>query len=147
MDLDEISGRLDKLHSFAGEDGNVYASDAKDIIDELAVLVSGMDTNGTILYATRAAERMFGFGVEGGMVGISIDTLLPQRLQRVHHDERQKYYQDAMPRPMGVMRKLVGCRRNGTEFDAVVYLWPKQRADGKRVVRALVFDMTDLSNP
>lgn len=104
-------------------------------------LVANMEC-GEILYATPAAERMFGCKISGGMVGKNVDELVPQDVREKHSKHREQYRDS--PRPLstgGAMtmaqgRPLRGVRMdNGQEFPLQIGLVPGQLpSDRSRVV-------------
>lgn len=100
-----------------------------------------VDEEGTILLANPVSERMFGYEVDG-LVGRSIEDLLPAHLRHRHVAYRQGFNKHPEPRPMGMGRDLVGMRKDGSEFPVSVSL-SYTRVEDKLMVMAFISDMTE----
>jgi PAS domain S-box-containing protein len=99
------------------------------------------DEAGTILFANRQAESLFGFGPER-LTGRSVDDLLPAHLRKVHRAHRTRYRAEPRLRSMGAGSMLFGRRNDGIEFPVEISLSPLSTDDGLRVV-AIVRDVSD----
>ena len=106
------------------------APDAMIIIDEQA----------KIAIINAQAETMFGYNRED-ILGQSIEVLLPDRLRKEHVRHREGYFADPRLRPMGIGRKLVARRRDGSEFPVEISLSPVTTAGG-RFVSSVIRDVT-----
>src|SRR5512138_706497 len=82
-----------------------------------------IDDTGTLVLVNARAEAMFGYPV-GTMVGLPLETLVPERYRVVHDRHRSHFMAHAAARPMGTGMSLVGQRRDGTEFPIEVGLAP-----------------------
>lgn len=102
----------------------------------LAVLAADM-TSGEILFATRAAEVMFGYTVLGELVGKNVDDLVPSERKAAHSQHRSVYAADPKLRPMGSNLPLHGLRRDGTVFPIAVALIPAMLGTNRSVVAVL----------
>lgn len=105
-----------------------------------AMLLVGAD--GTIVSANRRAEGMFG-APESGLVGLSVDDLVPADVAAAHRRHRATFWSDPTPRPMGSGRDLTGRRLDGHEFPVDVSLGTVD-AGGETLVVAAVRDIADL---
>lgn len=103
-----------------------------------------VDGDGTIVTANRHAERLFGWE-PGGLVGRSVEELLPRRVGAAHRRHRHRYGSDPAARQMGLGLDLWGRRRDGAEFPVDVSLGPVEDAEGRTLVLATVRDMTERS--
>src|ERR1051326_385393 len=65
---------------------------------------------GEITRINPAAERLFGYG-EGELIGKRVETLVPRKYSKVHHEQREHYTNAPHARRMGVGRDLFGMRR------------------------------------
>jgi PAS domain S-box-containing protein len=100
-----------------------------------------VDKSGKILLANPVSERMFGFDA-GGLLGHSIEDLLPEHLRKRHVNYRQEFNAHPEPRPMGMGRDLIAKRKDGSEFPVAVSL-SYTRIDDDLMVMAFVSDMTE----
>jgi PAS domain S-box-containing protein len=99
------------------------------------------DEDGTILFANRRAEALFGFD-RAGLLSRSVDELLPERLRGVHRAHRTRYRAEPRLRTMGAGLMLFGQRADGTEFPVEISLSPLASDEGLRVV-AIVRDVSE----
>ena len=95
---------------------------------------------GTIVMVNRQTEAVFGYA-RTELLGQQLELLLPQRLRAVHIDHREQYFSSPHTRPMGIGLKLVGRRKDGTEFPVEISLNPLLLDDVLHVIGA-VRDMT-----
>ncbi len=103
--------------------------------------VIAVDRDGIIVLASEAIRRLFGFEPDE-VVGLSIETLVPEQVRALHERHRRKYTESGEPRPMGLGLELTGRRRDGTEFPIDVSLAPFSTG-GESFVGAFVRDATD----
>ncbi len=105
------------------------------------VIVTGAD--GTIVLANRRARGLFGYDTaDGGLVGRSIDDLLPESLRGVHARHRGRYARHPRARDMGSGLELLGLTADGREIPVEVSLSPVAVDDDPYVV-ATVRDLTE----
>lgn len=100
-----------------------------------------VNSAGTILLANPVSEQMFGFA-EGGLIGQSLENLLPPRFRGMHTHLRQSFNDHPSPRRMGVGRDLMAIRKDGTEFPVEVSLSYKENR-GELLVMAFIIDITE----
>ena len=119
-----------------------------DTADVLATLlqsspdaVIAVDRDGLIVLASEAIRTLFGFGPEE-VVGLAVETLVPEQARAMHERHRRRYTESGEPRPMGLGLELMGRRRDGSEFPIDVSLAPFVTG-GERFVGAFVRDATD----
>ena len=74
-----------------------------------------VDSEGRIVSVNTQAERIFGFA-RGTMLGVSVEELLPQALRDAHRAHRAAFGLSPRIRSMAAGLKLVGRRRDGSEF-------------------------------
>src|SRR5262249_35742949 len=73
---------------------------ARAVLEAAGQAILIVDERGTILSVNRQAEVMFGSARER-LTGVSIETLLPERLRERHVAHRETYFHDPHVRPMG----------------------------------------------
>lgn len=112
------------------------------IVDSAPDVIMLVDARGTIVYANRRSEDMFGYA-PGELVGERIEYLVPQELREIHQLNREVYVEDPHPRGMGVGLRLSARRRDSSLVPVEISLSPYQAGDSTYVV-AIVRDVTDL---
>ena len=118
-----------------------------DTADVLATLlqsspdaVIAIDADGLIVLASEAIRTLFGFD-PGEVVGLPIETLVPEQARDMHERHRRKFKETGQARPMGLGLELTGRRRNGSVFPIDVSLAPFSTG-GEAFVGAFVRDAT-----
>ncbi len=81
------------------------------------------DTAGKIVLVNSQAEKLFGYE-QGDLVSREIETLVPERFRQDHVSYRDSYIDHPHARPMGKTGRLLGVRRDGSEFPVEVSLSP-----------------------
>jgi protein-histidine pros-kinase len=104
-----------------------------DLMPDGIVLVNSA---GRIVFANGNAERMFGHA-RGGLLGRSVEDLLPARFRGAHAGHRSRYLAQPRTREMGAGLELYGVRRDGGEFPVEVSLSPLDAEEGSLVLSAI----------
>lgn len=110
-----------------------------DGIDLFAAAPDGIvvvDESGTITTVNDQAGEMFGYE-PSALVGLPIETLLPERFHDRHVEHRKAYTDKPSRRPMGLSLSLLGRRRGGEEFPVDISL--NYERDAKRGLRVIAF--------
>ena len=103
------------------------------------VLVVGAD--GRVVLANRQASTLFGYTDDGGgLVGRSVEDLLPDSLRRAHEAHREAFGRRPRRREMGSGLELLARRRDGSEVPVEISLSPLE-IDGDLHVIAAVRDV------
>ena len=103
--------------------------------------IVSVDAQGTIVMANRALEAMFGWA-PGGLIGQSVERLVPSLMRDRHFQHRREYFSAPRPRLMGHGLYLIGERQNGSTFPIEVSLNHVPTAGGGRAI-AFVSDITE----
>ncbi|MEI7037410.1 PAS domain S-box protein [Fulvimonas yonginensis] len=82
-----------------------------------------VDREGNIVLANPQAHRLFGYP-PAGMLGLRIESLLPESVRAAHIAHRSRYMAQPRVRPMGAGYELTGVRRNGEAFPVEIALSP-----------------------
>jgi PAS domain S-box-containing protein len=96
---------------------------------------------GEVLLVNRQVEELFGY-TRDELVGEPIEVLIPDDARLAHRAHRTRYRADPTTRPMGAGLRLLGRRKDGTEFPVEISLSPLATRGGLRVVAA-VRDITE----
>jgi two-component system, NarL family, sensor histidine kinase UhpB len=112
-----------------------------EVLPDAVLLVSG---NGSIVKANALAHALFGYPA-GGMIGQSVEELLPTHFRGGHRQHRATYELAPFTRPMGIGRDLVAIRNDGTEFPVEVSLSPLETQEDL-VVLTVVRDISERKN-
>jgi len=104
-----------------------------------AMIVVG--AGGAISIVNGQAERLFGYG-PGELVGMRVESLVPERFADVHGGHRDDYFDDPRARAMGVGLDLYARRKDGTEFPVEISLSPLETEDGT-LITAAIRDITE----
>ena len=99
-----------------------------------AMVITG--SHGRIVLVNRQAELLFGYPRQG-LLGQSVDLLLPERFRGAHVGHRAAYVANPHARPMGAGLELFGRRQDGTEFPVAISLSPVETADGTLTAAAI----------
>jgi PAS domain S-box-containing protein len=113
---------------------------ARAILEAAGQAILIVDERGTILSVNRQAELMFGSSRER-LIGVPVETLLPERLRDRHIAHRATYFRDPHIRPMGRGLDLLARRADGTEFSVEISLSYVETDEGLRAL-AFVTDIT-----
>lgn len=84
-------------------------------------LLCTRDDAGRIVYATPVLERLFGYD-SGGLVGVAVEDLIPERFRAEHRRQRLAYNADPSGRPEATGVPVVGLTKAGAEVPLTVGL-------------------------
>lgn len=94
-------------------------------------------SDGIIRLANVQACRLFGYPPDG-LVGRSVEHLVPERFRAEHPAHRRGYFVDPVVRAMGEGRDLFGLRRDGSEVPIEIGLNPIRTGEGTFVLAAII---------
>jgi PAS domain S-box-containing protein len=103
--------------------------------------VLAVDADGRIVRANAQAEATFGYRRDE-LDGQPVEVLLPERFHAAHREHRSGFMGAPRQRQMGAGLRLVGLRRDGTEFPIAISLTPVD-VGARRIVMAVARDMTE----
>lgn len=122
-------------------DFSVVTNEAyREIFQSMSEGIIMVDETGNIAIANPVAEQLFGYK-SGGLNGIMLENLLPERYRKGHVNFRHAFNSDPHPRKMGFGRDLTGLRKDGTEFPVEISL-SYTRARGRILVMAFISDIS-----
>ncbi len=99
-----------------------------------------VDSDGRIVMANPALERMFGYDHDD-LLGKPMEVLLPEMERKRHVAKRTSYMQAPDARPMGAGRDLHGLRKDGSVVPVEISL-SSFMENGQRFVDAVVADIS-----
>ncbi len=95
------------------------------------------DREGRILQANRHANSLFGYPA-GGMIGMTIEALLPDELRDRHRGHRDAYMETPRVRAMGATdQALIGKKLDGSTFPIEIALSPIATEHGVRYLASV----------
>jgi PAS domain S-box-containing protein len=103
--------------------------------------VIAVDADGRIVRANAQAEATFGYRRDE-LDGLPVEVLVPERLRVAHREHRAGFVEALLPRRMGTGLRLVGLRKDGSEFPVDISLTPVD-VGARRIVMAVARDMTE----
>ncbi|APV50292.1 hypothetical protein BWI17_11665 [Betaproteobacteria bacterium GR16-43] len=109
-------------------------------LDRLPAAMMLVDSRGRIEHANPHAERTLA-SAPGGLIGRSVDELVPQRFRGGHHLNRESFLREPQARPMGFGRELFAVRGDGIEIPVEIGLNPLETDRGPMVL-AVIVDIT-----
>jgi len=113
----------------------------RSVLDSAPDAMIIIDAGGTILFANRQVQPMFGYA-PAEIVGARVEVLMPERFRVKHTGHREGYGRNGRVRPMGMGLELFGMRKNGTEFPVEISLSPMPQAKDV-LVAAAIRDVTE----
>jgi diguanylate cyclase (GGDEF)-like protein/PAS domain S-box-containing protein len=118
-----------------------HATRFQSLLEAVPDALVGVDRAGVIRFVNRQTEVLFGYGRDD-LLGLLIETLVPETVRTVHQAQREGYAAAPTPRPVDSALELSGLRRDGTVFPAEISLSPITTEDGLLVIAA-IHDLTD----
>lgn len=107
------------------------------LIETLPVGIIFSNENGEITDVNAETLRMFGY-TRDELLGQTIEKLMPERIRRLHQQERKEYAAHPHIRPGGIGMELVACRKDGSEFPVEVSLGPMSTGRGLAIASTIV---------
>jgi len=102
---------IDQLRTSASEQSALHQALIENAPDAIVIV----SEEGVITSANKMAHELFGYA-EGGLNGLPLINLIPQRLREVHQVHRREYVEDPRRRTMGEHLATPALRQDGTEF-------------------------------
>ena len=112
----------------------------RSLIDGAPDAIVIVDEKGRIQMINAEAERSFGYK-RNELIGLPLETLLPERFRRRHVENRRQYAANPVVRPMGMDMELLARRKDGSEYPVEISLSPLQQ-DNDLLVTAIIRDVS-----
>ncbi len=100
-----------------------------------------VDPAGRISLVNAQTEAVFGY-TRAELIGLPIETLIPERFRSRHPGDRGRYFASPTARAMGAGRDLYGLRKDGSEVPVEIGLNPIRSSEGMFAL-ASVIDITE----
>jgi PAS domain S-box-containing protein len=94
------------------------------------------NVEGEIHYVNRAVEELFGYS-RNELIGLKVETLVPQRLQSRHLQQREAFNESRSGKPMAG-RDLLGLRKDGVELPLQVHLNRLETDTGEMIICTII---------
>jgi protein-histidine pros-kinase len=95
-----------------------------------------VDQDGKIRLVNAQTEKLFGYP-RTELIGLSVESLIPERYRGQHPFHREEFCADRCVRPMGLGLELFGMRRDGSEFPVEITLSQLATAEGSFSIGAI----------
>jgi PAS domain S-box-containing protein len=102
-------------------------------VEETAIMFVTPEDVGTIVFASRQAEQIFGYW-PGALENEPLETLIPTDLRESHKKYRAMFHANPMSKAMKLGRKLSGLRRDGSVVTLVIGI-------SQRKIRGEMYDV------
>jgi PAS domain S-box-containing protein len=124
-----------------GPDGEDRSLELLTILDLVPDAVIAARRDGTIVFASRRTEEVFGYE-RSELLNQPVEILLPERFRDPHREQRDGFFGSPRDRSMGSDLDLRGRRKDGSEFPADISLSPV-RLGSEEFVIASVRDISE----
>lgn len=111
------------------------------VIEAAPISMMVVDASGRIALANAQTEILFGY-TKLELLRMSVEALLPKRLQGDHANLRGRFMEHPEARAMGAGRDLFALRKDGSEVPVEIGLTPLKTREGIFVVTSIV-DLTE----
>lgn len=99
-----------------------------------------IDIEGRIILFSKAAEAMFGYQARE-VLGRPVSLLMPERDRIAHDTHMQRYRETGESRMMGSKRRLIGRRKDGSEFPHTLQI-AEAFGGGQRMIAGFMKDLS-----
>ena len=113
----------------------------RNTLEAVPIAMIAADRQGGVVLANGLAKALLGYK-DDGLIGTSVEHLVPQRLRADHPAHRDAYLANPSPRGMGKGRDLFAVRRDGSEVPVEIGLSPVE-VDGQALVIASIVDISE----
>jgi two-component system sensor kinase FixL len=128
---------LRRRHRIAREEQARY----RQVVEGSPNAMITVDEHGRITMVNEQAQRVFGYTHEE-LIGLSIETLVPEDIRARHPDHRRTYMADPQTRAMGFGRELFGRRKDGSAVPVEIGISAIRTSKGMLALASVV-DITE----
>ena len=126
----------DIAHMNGLRDARLVAARFGELIESMPDAIVMLNATGRIVLVNAQTEAMFGYS-RGALLGVPVETLLPQRFHANYVIHRAAFRRRPQTRTMGAGLELFGLRRDGEEFPVEISLSPLVTTEGMFVSSAI----------
>jgi PAS domain S-box-containing protein len=119
----DVKAQLDRFQS-ANENSELMHS----VFENLPEAVLVVDASFRIVLANQSCANLFGYS-ENQILHLSVDRLVPRRLQQTHHDHMASFLETPVLHRMGPHVGVPALHKDGSEFTIVADLVPIQHCN------------------
>lgn len=136
----DAGGRIVAITSVAKDLKSTRATQnrLRTIMEATPVGILLVNPQGVIEGANPVSMKLFGYGE--GLIGMTVEQLIPPRWRENHTAYRQQYMEEPQTRAMGIGRDLSGLTRDGREIPVEIALTP---LPSEELAMATVVDITE----
>jgi two-component system sensor kinase FixL len=113
----------------------------RSILETIPEALVVIDINGRILLFSKTAEAMFGFSASE-VLGRDVSMLMPERERKAHDGYMRHYRQSGETRMMGSKRRLIGRRKDGSEFPHTLQI-AEAFGGGQQMIAGFMQDLSE----
>jgi len=126
VEIGRLQVRVSELESnLAAEErrnkDSILGETYRAVLDSMAEGVLAADETGSIMYANRRVEALFGYE-SGELVGRAVESLIPPRFRHVHAMHVADYAFQPRPMRIGLTSVVFGLRKDGTEIRLILLI-------------------------
>ena len=140
LELNDMQRKLNELETCRLEFEHVQRRYGE-LLDSAPDALIFVDQNYEIVMLNAQTEKLFGYAT-GELLGKRLDVLIPERFRQRHKINVDEYYSNPRTRTMGSGIRILGLKKDGSEFSADIGLSPL-RTDEGLLVTAAVRDITE----
>jgi PAS domain S-box-containing protein len=139
-DLEEMRRKLREVEQCRHEFLSVQQKYEK-LLESAPDALVFVNREGKVVLVNAQLERLFDYtGQE--LVGKDLHTLIPERFHASHRKHIAGYFSSPRTRPMGTGLRIVGLKKDGTEFPADISLSPME-TEGELLVTGAIRDISE----
>jgi len=113
----------------------------RSILETIPEALVVIDINGRVLLFSKTAEAMFGYAASE-VIGRDVRMLMPEQDRKAHDVQMRHYRRTGESRMMGAKRRLIGRRKDGTEFPHTLQI-AEAFGGGQRMIAGFMQDLSE----
>lgn len=143
-DLEDAQADLSRVSAAHRQTGEALTFSLRrfgEIVNVASAAIVSVDRDQRIQLFNKGAEKIFGYAAEE-VLGQPLDVLLPERFRDAHREHIEEFRNaPEASRLMTERRRIVGCRKDGSEFPAEASI-SKVQTDGEIIFTVILHDLS-----